>query len=68
MTTARCTSGWRGQKLNGHYVPALQDKVLTPDKEEDGHTQCHLFLFFFFVFSPLYLFTTTVTRAPPWEL
>jgi hypothetical protein len=34
MTTARCTSGWRGQKLNPHCVSALQGKLLTPDKEE----------------------------------
>jgi hypothetical protein len=33
------------QKLNAHNVSTLQGKLLTPDKEEDGHTQGHLFCF-----------------------
>jgi hypothetical protein len=60
MATVRCISGWRGHKLNTHYVPALQDKLLTPNKEEDGRTQDHLFRLF-----PFHLFTTNVTRALP---
>jgi hypothetical protein len=34
MAIAHCTSGRRGQKLNAHYVPMLQDKLLMPDKED----------------------------------
>jgi hypothetical protein len=45
IATAYCTSGWRGQKLNAHNVSALQGKLLTLDKEEDGHTRGHLFCF-----------------------
>jgi hypothetical protein len=50
MATTRRTSGWKGQGLDAHYVPALQDKLLTPDKEEDGHTRGHLFVFLFLLF------------------
>jgi hypothetical protein len=64
MATARYTSGCRGQKLNAHYVSALQDKLLTLDKEEDGHTQGHLFVFLFHLF-PFHLFTTNATQALP---
>jgi hypothetical protein len=53
MATTCCTSGWRGQKLND--IIALQGKLLTLDKEEDGHTRCHLFfLFCLFSISPFY--------------
>jgi hypothetical protein len=45
MATAHRTSGQRGQKLNAHCISALQRKLLTPDKEKDGHVQCHLFCF-----------------------
>jgi hypothetical protein len=50
-------SGWKGQKLNAHYISVLQGKLFTPDKEEDGHTQGHLFCFslssfFHFTFLP----------------
>jgi hypothetical protein len=38
MATACCTSEWRGQKLNAHNTSALQGKLLTLDKEEDGRT------------------------------
>jgi hypothetical protein len=61
MATACCTSEWRGQKFNAHNTSILQGKLLTPDKEEDGRTQGHLFSFFSFVFSPFHLFTTNVT-------
>jgi hypothetical protein len=54
MATARCTSERRGQKLDAHCVSTLQDKLLTPDKEEDGHTRGHLFIFFFVPISPFY--------------
>jgi hypothetical protein len=56
MATTRHTSGWKGQGLDAHYVPALQDKLLTQDKEKDGHTRGHLFvfLFLFFSISPFY--------------
>jgi hypothetical protein len=33
-----------------------------PDKEEDSHAQCHLFVFLFHLFS-FHLFATIVTRA-----
>jgi hypothetical protein len=62
MAIACCTSGWRGQKLNAHYISAPQEKLFTPDKEEDGRTQGHVFSFIFF---PFHLFTTNVTRALP---
>jgi hypothetical protein len=62
VATTRCTSGWRGQKLDVHCVPALQGKLLTPDKEEDGHTRGHLFVFLSRLF-PFHLFTSIVTRA-----
>jgi hypothetical protein len=45
MTTTRCTSEWRGQKLNAHDASALQGKLLTPDKEEDCHDRGYLFCF-----------------------
>jgi hypothetical protein len=45
VTTTCCTSRWRGQKINAHYISALQGKLFTPDKEEDGHTRGHLFCF-----------------------
>jgi hypothetical protein len=64
MVTARCTNGQRGQKLDAHYIPALQGKLLTPDKEEDGHARGHLFVFLFHLF-PFHLFTTIVTPALP---
>jgi hypothetical protein len=38
MTTTRHTRRWKGQKLNAHDVSALQGKLFTSDKEEDGHT------------------------------
>jgi hypothetical protein len=38
MATTCCTSGWKGQKLNAHYVSTLQGKLLMPNKEEDGRT------------------------------
>jgi hypothetical protein len=60
MAIACCTSGWRGQKLNAHYISAPQGKLFTPDKEEDDRTQGHVFSFIFF---PFHLFTTNVTRA-----
>jgi hypothetical protein len=63
MATACCTSGWRGQKLNAHNVSALQGKLLTPDKEKDGHTQDHLFCYSLLSFSHFTFFTTNVTRA-----
>jgi hypothetical protein len=65
MATTRRTSRWKGQGLNAHYVPALQDKLLTPDKEVDGHTRGHLFVFLFILFPILPFFTTNVTRALP---
>ena len=49
MASARRTSGQRGQTLNAHCVLALQSKLLTPDKEEDGYTHGP-FLFFYFSF------------------
>jgi hypothetical protein len=63
MATMRCTSGWRGQKLDAHCVSALQGKLLMPDTEEDGHTRGHLFVFLFHLFplSPFY-------QPSPWEL
>ena len=64
MATTRCTSGRRGQKLDAHCVSALQGKLLMPDKEEDGHTRGHLFVFLFYLF-PFHLFTTNETRALP---
>jgi hypothetical protein len=56
MATMHRTSGWRGQKLNAHDASALQEKLLTPNKEEDGHTRGHLFIFLFplFPISPFY--------------
>jgi hypothetical protein len=41
----------------------LQGKLLTLDKEKDGHTQCHIFVFLHLF--PFHLFTTNVTRALP---
>jgi hypothetical protein len=38
MAAERYTSGWRGQKINAHYVSMLQGKLLTLAKEEDRHT------------------------------
>ena len=64
MAATSCTSGRRGQKLDAHCVSALQGKLLTPNKEEDGHTRGHLFVFLFYLF-PFHLFTTNVTRALP---
>jgi hypothetical protein len=64
MATTCCTTGQRGQKLNAHFVPTLQDKLLTLDKEEDSHTQGHLFVFLFNLF-PFHLFTTNATQALP---
>jgi hypothetical protein len=64
MDTARCTNGWRGQKLNAHYVTALQDKLLTPDKKEDGRTQGHLFVFLFRLF-PISPFYHKCNPSPP---
>jgi hypothetical protein len=64
MATAHRTSGRRGQKLNAHYISALQCKLLTPDKEKDGHVQCHIFCFSLLSF-PLYLFTIIVTQDLP---
>jgi hypothetical protein len=57
MAIACCTSGWRGQKINAHYISALQGKLLTAVKEEDGRTQGHLFYFSlspfpYFIFLP----------------
>jgi hypothetical protein len=60
MATTRCTSGWRGQKLDAHCVSALHGKMLTLDKEEDSHTRGHIFLFHLF---PFHLFTANVTQA-----
>jgi hypothetical protein len=59
MATSRHTSGRRGQKLNTHHVSALQGKLLMPNKEEDSHTRCYLFVFLFHLvlISP---FTTNV--------
>jgi hypothetical protein len=64
MATARCTSGRRSQKLDVHCVPALHGKLLTPDKEEDGHIRGHIFVFLFRLF-PFHLFTTIVARTLP---
>jgi hypothetical protein len=64
MATARRTSGWRGQELNAYCIPVLQDKLLTPDKEEDGHTRCHFFVFLFLLF-PISPFYHNVTRVLP---
>jgi hypothetical protein len=60
MATVRCTSGQICQKLDAHYVSALQGKLLTSDKEEDGRTR-GTFLFFSFVLSSFHLFTTNIT-------
>jgi hypothetical protein len=67
MATTHFTSGRRGEKLNAHYISALQGKLLMPDKEEDSHTRGHLFCFSLlsFLLSPFYLSTTNVTRALP---
>jgi hypothetical protein len=65
MATACCTSGWRGQKINVYCISVVQEKLLPPDKEEDGRTPRPPFLFFSFIFSPFHLFTTNVTRALP---
>jgi hypothetical protein len=57
MATTYCTSGWRGQKINAHYISVLQGKLLTTDKEKDGRTRGHLFfvfLFHLFPISPFY--------------
>jgi hypothetical protein len=54
MATTCCISGWRGQKINARYISALQGKLFTPDKEEDGHTRDHLFYFSLSSFSPFY--------------
>jgi hypothetical protein len=67
MATTCCTSGWRGPKINVHYISVLQGNLLTPDKEEDGRAQGHLFLSFSFIFSLFHLFITNVTRALPLE-
>jgi hypothetical protein len=64
MATARCTSGRKGRKLDAHCISTLQGKLLTPDKEEDGRTRGHLFVFLFRLFH-FHLFTTNVTRALP---
>jgi hypothetical protein len=60
MATTRCTSGLRGQKLNAHDVSALQGKLLTPDKQENGHTQGHLFCFSLSYFPHFTFFTINV--------
>jgi hypothetical protein len=44
------------KKLNAHCISALQGKLLTPDKEEDGHTRDHLFVFHFHLL-PFHLYT-----------
>jgi hypothetical protein len=59
VATARCTSVQRGQKLDAHCISVLQGRLLTPDKEEDGHTRGPLFVFLF------HFFTTNITRAFP---
>jgi hypothetical protein len=53
-----------GQGLDAHYIPALQDKLLTLDKKKAGHTRGYLFIFLF-LFFPFHLFTTNVTGALP---
>jgi hypothetical protein len=67
MAIVHFTSEQRGQRLNAHYVSALQGKLLTSNKKEDGHTRGHLFCFSLLSFplSPFYLSTTNVTRALP---
>jgi hypothetical protein len=64
MATARCTSGWRDQKLDAGHVSVLQDKLLTPDKEKDGYTRGHLFVFLFRLF-PILPFYHKCNPSPP---
>jgi hypothetical protein len=66
MATTRRTSRWKGQGLNAHYVPALQDKLLTPDKEVDDHTRGHLFVFLFILF-PILPFYHKCNPSSPLE-
>jgi hypothetical protein len=67
MATTCCTNGWRGQKINARYISTLQGNLLTPNKEEDGHTRGHFFCFSLSSFPYFTFFTTNITRALPLE-
>jgi hypothetical protein len=64
MATACCTSEWRGQKINARCISALQGKLLTPDKEEDGRTQGYLFFIFLFHLFPISPFYHKYNLSP----
>jgi hypothetical protein len=62
MATTRHTSRWRELKDQRSVRLHATGELLLRDKEEDGRARGH-FLFFSFILSRFYLFTTNITRA-----